>query len=150
MSRVEAASRAIGELAREADQLGCSIGLYNHGGWFGDPSNQIEIIKNLNMPNIGIVYNFHHGHQYIGQFPSLFAEMKPYLLTVNLNGMREGGPQILALGAGDRELEMLQVILDSGYSGPIGILDHQSERDSREVLEESLRGLQGLLQQLKE
>jgi sugar phosphate isomerase/epimerase len=147
---VETAARAIGELAEAAKEIGSSVGLYNHGGWFGDPRNQIAIIKALNMPNIGIVYNFHHGHEYIDQFPSLFSEMQPYLLTVNLNGMKVGGPQILVLGAGDRELEMLQVIFESGYPGPVGILDHQSERDSREVLEENLEGLRSLMQRLKD
>ncbi len=149
-NRVEAASRAIGELAREAGKIGCSVGLYNHGGWFGDVRNQIAIIKALNMPNIGIVYNFHHGHQDMDQFSVLFANMQPYLLTVNLNGMRAGGPMILPLGAGDRELQMLRIISQSGYSGPIGILDHQSERDTREVLQENLDGLQRLRQRLKD
>jgi len=148
--RLEKVSGAIGRLAREAESIGCRLGLYNHGGWFGDPRNQIAIIESLQMTNVGIVYNFHHGHQDMDRFPSLFAEMQPYLLTVNLNGMRVGGPKILALGAGDRELQMLRIVLESGYSGPIGILDHQSERDSREVLEENLAGLQSLLQRLKD
>ena len=147
--RVKVASRAIGELAAEAHKTGSSVGLYNHGGWFGDPRNQISIIEALNLPNIGIVYNFHHGHEDINQFPALLAEMQPYLLAVNLNGMRVGGPKILPLGAGDRELEMLQAVLASGYSGPIGILDHQDERDSREVLEENLKGLQSLSEKLE-
>jgi hypothetical protein len=84
------------------------------------------------------------------RFPSLFSKMKPYLLTVNLNGMRKEGPKILALGAGDREKSMLQVIAHSGYSGPIGILDHQHERDSYEVLKENLKGLKLIVQDLEE
>ena len=100
------------------------------------------------MPNIGIVYNIHHGHEHLDRFPSLFAAMQPYLLTVNLNGMTAEGPKILTLGAGDLELEMLDLIANSGYSNPVGILDHQSERDSLEVLEENLAGLQTLLAQL--
>ena len=147
-NRVEAAARPIGLLAAAAQDLGCSVGLYNHGGWFGEPDNQIAIIRNLQMPNIGIVYNFHHGHEHLENFGSLFSRMKPYLMTVNLNGMRAEGPKILTLGEGDRELEMMLMIARSGYSGPIGILDHQSERDTRRVLEENLAGLDTLVQQL--
>jgi len=146
--RLEMASATIGKLAVEAQRINCSVGLYNHGDWFGNPDNQIAIIEFLKMPNIGIVYNFHHGHEQLDRFPSLFAAMQPYLLTVNLNGMKADGPKILTLGAGDMELEMLDLISKSGYSNPIGILDHQSKRDSLEVLEENLAGLQALLEQL--
>jgi len=146
--RLEVASETIRELALEAQRINCFVGLYNHGGWFGDPDNQIAIIESLKMPNIGIVYNFHHGHEQLDRFPSLFAAMQPYLLTVNVNGMKADGPKILTLGAGDMELEMLDLISKSGYSNPIGILDHQSERDSLEVLEENLAGLQALLERL--
>jgi sugar phosphate isomerase/epimerase len=149
-NRVKAVAEAVGVLARKAKTTGSSIGLYNHGGWFGDPRNQIAIIRWLGLSNVGIVYNFHHGHQEIDQFPALLTEMKPYLLTLNLNGMRAGGPKILTLGDGDQELAMLREVLASGYSGPIGILDHQPERDTRAVLEENLRGLRELSRQLRD
>jgi len=31
----------------KANKIGCKVALYNHGGWFGDPNNQVEIIKAL-------------------------------------------------------------------------------------------------------
>jgi len=102
------------------------------------------------VPNVGIVYNFHHGHRDIQRFPALLAEMKPHLLTLNLNGMTVGGPQILPLGKGEHELEMIREVLKSGYSGPIGILGHQKERDAREVLEENLLGLEILSNKLED
>ena len=34
-------------LAEEAGKIGCSLALYNHGGWFGEPENQIAIIERL-------------------------------------------------------------------------------------------------------
>jgi len=49
------------------------------------------------------VYNFHHGHHQIDKFPALLEMMKPYLWTVNLNGMKRDGPKILDIGAGDLE-----------------------------------------------
>ena len=46
----------------KADEVGCQLALYNHHGWFGNPYNQIEILKVLNQNTITMVYNFHHAH----------------------------------------------------------------------------------------
>jgi hypothetical protein len=43
---------------------------------------------------------------------------------------------------------MLKAILDSGYKGPIGILNHTDE-DAKVRLEANLNGLQKLVGQLK-
>jgi hypothetical protein len=59
-ARVRAEAKPIRPIAEEAAKIGCSVGLYNHGSWFGDTVNQIAIIKELSLPNVGIVYNFHH------------------------------------------------------------------------------------------
>ncbi|OHB70554.1 MAG: hypothetical protein A2V70_07980 [Planctomycetes bacterium RBG_13_63_9] len=146
--KVEAAARAIEYIAREADKIGCSVGLYNHGGWFGEPENQIAIIQRLGMKNVGIVYNFHHGHEHVERFRDLFEKMQPYLMAVNLNGMKRDGPMILPLGEGDQELGMLEIIRQSKYRGLIGILDHRGELDAEESLRQNLAGLQKLLRQL--
>ena len=56
------------------------------------------------MDNVGIVYNFHHGHDHIDRFPKLLIKMAPYLRTICLNGMeKERRPprqEDLAAGAG--------------------------------------------------
>ncbi len=52
--------------------------------------------------------------------------MKPHLLALNLNGMRKtAARKILPLGQGDDDLALLKTISDSGYRGPIGILNHR-------------------------
>jgi hypothetical protein len=125
-----------------------SIGLYNHGDWFGEPENQIKIIKALNDPGVGLIYNFHHGHSQIGGFPSLLKKMSPWLWTVNLNGMKKDGPQILTVGSGDRELDMIKTLKNSGFSGTIGILGHIETEDVEVVLKRNLDGLRRLEKQL--
>ena len=45
--RVELAAAKLRPLAEEAKKVGCSLALYNHGGWFGEPENQIAIIERL-------------------------------------------------------------------------------------------------------
>ena len=154
--RVTAEGMRLRPIAEEAARLGCKVGLYNHGGWFGEPENQIEIIEPLRrdgVTNVGIVYNFHHGHDHIARFPETFRRMRPYLLCVNLNGMvKDGdkrGQKILHLAEGDQELAMLKVIRDSGWFGPVGIIDHRPETDSEETLRANLRGLDRLLKELR-
>lgn len=143
--KVEQAAQAAGWVASEAKKIGCSVGLYNHGGWFGEPDNQIAIIQRLTMDNVGIVYNFHHGHEQLDRFPGLFPKMLPHLMAVNLDGMRKEGPMILTLGEGDRELGMLKIIRSSGYRGPIGILNHREELDAEIGLRRNIEGLKKLL-----
>jgi hypothetical protein len=155
--RVKSESARVKPIAEVAARLGCKVGLYNHGGWFGEPENQIEIIESLKrdgVTNVGIVYNFHHGHDHISRFAEMFRRMQPHLLCVNLNGMvKEGdkrGQKILHLAEGDQELTMLKVIRESGWVGPVGVIDHRLETDSEETLRNNLRGLDWLLNELRQ
>ena len=129
-------------------ELGCTLALYNHGGWFGEPGNMVRIIQSVGSDRLRIVYNFHHGHHQTDAFGENLEKMLPYLSTININGMRPEGPKIMTLGEGDRELEMLRLIADSGYSGHIGILGHTEGEDIRLVLERNLKGLEKLRKQL--
>jgi putative heme-binding domain-containing protein len=152
--REAAAAEKLAPLAVEAHKIGCSLALYNHGGWFGEPENQIAIIKRLQsrgITNVGIVYNLHHGHDHLDRFPALLDKIKPYLLTLNLNGMDPAGDRhgrkILPLGQGSLDLQLLKTIEQSGYKGPIGILGHTQD-DAEERLKDNLDGLDWLLPQL--
>jgi sugar phosphate isomerase/epimerase len=152
-ARVKAEAKRIRPLAEAAAKLGCKVALYNHGNWFGEPENQIAILKELNLPNVGIVYNFHHGHEHIARFPDLFKRMQPHLLALNINGMTpdgdKAGKKIIPLGEGTEELAMLKVVKASGWQGPVGILDHRPETDSEETLKGNLAGLEKLRRQLQ-
>lgn len=146
--KVAQATKAVQYLAQEAKRINCSVGLYNHGGWFGEPENQLAIVERAAMKNVGIVYSFHHGREQMDRFAEFFPKILPHLMAINLNGMRKDAPMILNLGEGDRELEMLRIIRDSGYHGPIGILNHSTERDAEVGLRENIEGLKKLLRQL--
>ncbi len=139
---------SLGEILAEAGKIGCTLALYNHGGWYGEPENLVRIIEELGKKDVGITYNFHHGHEQLDRFPDYLDMMLPYLSTINLNGMRAEGPKIITLGNGDRELEMLRIIQASAYSGSIGILGHTDGEDIRPVLERNLKGLDELKNQL--
>ena len=128
----------------KADSIGCRVELYNHGGWFGELNNQIEIINSMPEYDLKIVYNFHHGHQDIENFSQFVRKIKPYLSSVNLNGMKKDGPKILTIGEGDYESEMIELLIDEGFNGPWGILGHVKNEDVKVVLERNLLGLKSL------
>ena len=150
-ARVAAEARRIRPIAEEAAKIGCTVALYNHGGWFGDPENQIAIIEELKLPNVGIVYNMHHGHDHLDRFGPLLQKMKSQLVALNLNGMvKDGeriGKKILPLGQGDLDLPLLKIIRESGWMGPVGILNHTDE-DAEARLLDNLEGLDWLAPQL--
>ncbi|NND78996.1 MAG: hypothetical protein HKN53_03800 [Maribacter sp.] len=128
----------------QADDLGCNLALYNHHGWFGNPHNQVEILERLNMDSITMVYNFHHAQEYVDEFPAIAQKIKPYLSYVNLNGVKKEGPQILTIGEGDHEYEMIRQLKDEGYHGPWGILGHIKTEDVEKVLKRNIEGLNKL------
>jgi sugar phosphate isomerase/epimerase len=150
-AKVETEAARIGAIAKLAKPYGCTVGLYNHGGWFGEPENQIAIIERLRrdgITNIGMVYNLHHGHAHVARFPELLKLMKPYLMCLTINGMKQGGPEVLPVGQGDDDLSLLKAIKDSGYSGPIAILNHREQLDAEEGLRQNIDGLKKLLRDM--
>jgi sugar phosphate isomerase/epimerase/cytochrome c551/c552 len=150
-TRVNAEAARIRPIAEEAAKIGCTVALYNHGGWFGEPENQLAIIDELKLPNVGIVYNQHHGHDHLARFGELLPKMLPHLVCLNLNGMmpdgERRGQKILPLGQGELDLALLKTIRTSGYRGPIGILGHTQD-DAEERLLDNLDGLDWLVKQL--
>lgn len=146
--KVEAAAQAMKGLAESTQAIGCKLGLYNHGGWGGEPENLVAVclrLREMGFDHVGIVYNWHHGHDRIKSWAEDLALMQPYLHCLNLNGMNDGAnPKILALGEGQHESEMLNVVIESGYAGPVGILDHQNTLDTKLALQANLDGLADL------
>jgi sugar phosphate isomerase/epimerase len=149
-ARVAAEAARLRPIAEEAAKLGGTVALYNHGAWFGEPENQLAIIAHLRaagVTNVGLVYNLHHGHDHVDRFPALLALMKPHLLALNLNGtVRHGdktGHKIVPLAQGELDAELLTALRDSGWRGPVGILNHTDE-DAEGRLRDNLAGLDWL------
>ncbi len=154
-AKVEKAAEMLLPLVKRAEQLGCSFGIYNHGGWGGEPENLVAVCEILRSKHgakhVGIVYNQHHGHSHVERFTQALAAMKPYLICLNLNGMTaEGdkrGMKILPIGEGELDLGLLKTIADSGYQGPVGIIGH-TNHDVELRLRDNLEGLDWLAAQL--
>ncbi len=149
--RVAATAAAVRPVAEAAAEVGCTVALYNHGGWFGEPENQLAVIAALKRADVGIVYNLHHGHDHLARFPTLLRKMLPHLWALNLNGMTPGGDtagrKILPLGRGESDLAVLRAVVASGYRGPVGVLGHTDD-DAEDRLRDNLDGLDWLRPQL--
>lgn len=160
-ARVVAAADELDPLVKQAANLKLEIGLYNHGGWGGEPANLVAVCEQLRRRHaaakVGIVYNFHHGHGHVDEFGSSLSVMMPYLICLNLNGMidlsaddeADQAKKIRPIGSGRYETEMIRQVLASGYSGPIGILDHRNDLDAKRSLQANIEGLADVLNELQ-
>lgn len=143
--RMEKATSMISYISDEAEKRGCKVGLYNHGGWFGNPDNLVKIVEALPEKEIGIIFNFHHAHDLLSEYPELVKNMMPHLWTVNLNGMNPDGPKILTIGKGTKEKEMIEILKNNGFNGPWGILGHRTDADVKQVLQRNIAGVKKIM-----
>ncbi|KAA0990387.1 sugar phosphate isomerase/epimerase family protein [Dyadobacter aurulentus] len=147
--KIEVHAKPLTYIAERAAEIGCKVGVYNHGGWYGNPENQLELIKYVNKPNIGIVYNLHHAEADLETFPQFYPKILPHLLAINLAGLKKGTPvKVLPVGQGDAELEMMRIIQKSSYKGPIGIINEEFAPDAEEGLKINIEGLKKILTEL--
>ena len=146
--RIEQECARLRPIAEAAAQLGLKVGLYNHGGWFGEPENQLAILAKLALTNVGLVYNFHHGHGEIARFRELWPKMQPHLIALNINGMVPDGDRLgrgtITIGTGTEESWMLKVVRDSGWYGPVGLVGDRPQLDAEDALRDNLAGLEKL------
>ena len=139
---VQKGAAMISHLREQVGPAG-SIFLYNHGDWFGEPDNEIKIIRAAGPERLGIVYNLHHAEGQTGRFAELLPRMLPYLKAVNLNGVNPGAKDsdIITLGQGKLEQGLIQSLVEAGYTGSLGILGHTEGEDVEVVLRRNLDGL---------
>lgn len=148
-NKVKTAAESVAYVAKKLDEIGCSLGLYNHGGWFGEPENQLAIIEYLKLRNIGIVYNFSHSETQIQRFPEFYPKILPYLYAINLTGLKGGYPaEVVPIGDGNIEEKMMRIIQTSSYHGPIGIINEDFSEDAADGLKLNMKGLKAILKSL--
>jgi hypothetical protein len=147
--RVAAVGNMVRRMAEDAANIGCTVGLYGHGGWFGEPENQLSILEYVKRPNAGIVYNFNHAEEQIDRFPSFFPRILQHLIALNIAGLQNGRPgKVVPVGRGDSEREMMKLIGQSSYNGPIGIINENTDPDAETGLLMNIDGLKKILKSL--
>ena len=144
---------AVGKMAmamtKDAAEIGSTVGLYGHGGWFGEPENELAVLQYVKMKNLGIVYNFNHAEDQVGGFSAFFPKIIPRLIALNIAGLKKGPPgKVVAVGQGDSEREMIRIIAESSYRGPIGIINEDTDPDAEIGLEKNMNGLKSILHTL--
>ena len=160
-AKIIATAEKLKPVVDKTRELGLKFALYNHREWTGEPDNMVAVVEYIReqwpeSDHVGIVYNFHHGHADIDDFEVRFGRMLPYLFCVNLNGMVAADKvnektmenKILTIGTGEFEKVMIQTVVNSGYAGPIGIIDHRNELDSETAIQDNINGLRALLDEM--
>lgn len=134
-------------LAALARDVGLSLTLYNHLGWYGEPLNQLRVLDELarrGFADTGLAYMQHHGHAHVDGFAALWEQIKDRVVTLGLNGTRDGAHwgtgKVLPYGSGPRDLELAGVIADSGWRGTTALIGHTMD-DIEVRLLDNLEGL---------
>jgi sugar phosphate isomerase/epimerase len=143
--KLDTAVDVIRYIAKRAGEIGCPLGLYNHEGWYGEPENELAILKRLNDPNVGLVYNFNHAQQHTESFAKFFPLILPHLIALNLAGLKNGDQHIYPIGEGDSEQEMIRIVWKSNFKGPIGIINEDTDPDAETGLKMNMAGLKKVL-----
>lgn len=142
-------------IAEAAAEVGLKLGLYNHAGWFGDPVNLIAIIERLatqGLNNVGLALCQHWCHEWIDRFESLLPRITPHLLSIALGGVFRDGMttnrQFPPIGAGDEDVRLLRALANSGWRGPVGLINHTA-LDAEARLRDHLEGLAHVRRRLR-
>ncbi len=78
------------------------------------------------------------------------------MLCLNLNGMADPETvdrqthvnQILTIGKGLHEAEMIREVIKAGYEGTVGVIGHRADVEARESLDANLVGLEAVLKEI--
>jgi sugar phosphate isomerase/epimerase len=153
--RVKHEADRIEAIVKLAAPYGSKVDLYNHNGWSGMMTNQVAILERLEergVTDVGIVYNFFHArdelHDDTTNFPPLWRKIRPYVVAVNISGTYTEGTHIYP-SQGDRELEMMRTIEESGWTGPIGLCADKGG-DAEADLVNNIIGLDWLAAELRQ
>ena len=147
--KIAAVGNMVRTLADDAAKIGCTVGLYNHNGWFGEPEIELAVLRYVNMPNVGIVYNFNHAEDQTDRFAEFFPMILPHLIALNISGLKKGPPgRVVPVGQGDSEEKMMRVIAESSYHGTIGIINEETDPDAEAGLKMNIDGLKKILKSL--
>jgi putative heme-binding domain-containing protein len=85
-AKVKHAADRLRPLVETLAKAGCRVSIYNHGGWGGEPENMVAVCEEIKMPQVGIVYNQHHGHDHLPRFKEALGKMLPHLHFLNHTG----------------------------------------------------------------
>ena len=150
----------IRELADFAADYNVKIALYPHiRSWLEKVDDSVRLTQKINRRNVGAVFNLCHYLK--ADEKELLKEQLiraiPYLAAVSINGVDDGDTNqmefdrlIQPLGMGSFDvLNVLQILKDNHYSGPIGLQCYNIPGKPEEFLKTSAESWKNYLKQLK-
>jgi hypothetical protein len=153
-TKLEKTTLRVLALEKLAAQYGMRIDLYNNGGWFGIQDNQLAILERLKkdgVRDVGTVYNFEHArdgeHDDTKDFAALWPRIQSHVFAVNISGIGKEG-NALYPSQGDSDLGMMQIIQNSGWHRPVGIIAVMGG-DAEEALRNDMVGLAWIEKELE-
>jgi len=132
-----------------ADRAGLAVSIYHHFGcWSERVTDAFRLAEKAERENVGCTFNLYHWLKAEGP-QNLERNIQialPKLNCITINGARRNAKElkveegILPLGQGDYDVEsFVGALIDSGYTGPIGLQGYGIEGDIRRKLEQSLQ-----------
>jgi len=136
--------RRLGDLAAES---GLRISIYNHvDTWTESVPFAVRIARKANHPQVGVNFNLCHWLKVDGQkdYQPLLRENADRIFVVTINGAKVGSKDwaglIQPLDQGDfNNRQLLAILREIGYAGPIGVMCFGIPGDAREHLQRSLK-----------
>ena len=136
--------RQLGDVAAEAD---VRISIYHHtGDWTHSMLHAIEVIKKADHPRVGVNFNLCHWLMVDGEkdYRPVLRENAAKIFAVTINGATIGSKTwadglIQPLDKGDFDnRELLAVLKEIGYKGPVGLMCYGIGGDARKHLQRSI------------
>ena len=137
--------RRLGDLAAES---GLRISIYHHtGDWTASLIYTLRVVKQTNHPQVGANFNLCHWLMIDGDkdYRPVLRENAVKIFAVTINGAKLGSKTwtnglIQPLDRGDFDnRQLLTVLREIGYRGPIGLMCYGIPGDAREHLQRSIK-----------
>jgi sugar phosphate isomerase/epimerase len=142
------AMTVLSEIAEIAKPHGVEIAIYPHSGDYTETVAQsLRVVRKVNRPDVGVMFNLFHwmNRERDRALRTVLSEARPWLKLVNINGSPADKAQVLPLDQGDfDQSELLNVLRDTDYRGPIGLMCWGLGGDARTHLSASMAKWQAL------
>jgi sugar phosphate isomerase/epimerase len=145
---MEPAVKALRELGDLAGRSGPRISIYHHlNDWTESLLFALKVVEKVDRPNVGVNFNLCHWLKVDGDkdYRPVLRENADRIFAVTINGAQTDatawtGGLIQPLDRGDFDnRELLKVLREIGYAGPVGLMCYGIPDDTREHLGRSMR-----------
>ena len=145
MERAVKVLRELGDLAAKSD---LRVSIYHHlNDWTESCLYSLEVVKSVDRPNVGANFNLCHWLKVDGDkdYRPVLRENGDRIFAVTINGAQRDatawtGGLIQPLDRGDFDnRELLGLLREIGYDGPVGLMCYGIPDDTREHLQRSMQ-----------